>query len=79
MFFHVVAPNETDVRSGLRVAQFLLAQMSPASRAAIAASFLVANANAQSNCAEYTNGDWQINGVDLAVVPTSWGVCQSNP
>ena len=47
--------------------------------AAVAAFFLVANANAQSNCASDISGDGQVNGVDLALVLTSWGVCQANP
>jgi formylglycine-generating enzyme required for sulfatase activity len=47
--------------------------------AAIAASFLLANANAQSNCAGDVSGDGQVNGVDLSIVLTSWGVCQANP
>jgi formylglycine-generating enzyme required for sulfatase activity len=47
--------------------------------AAIAASFLAANAHAQSNCAADVTGDGRIDGVDLALVLTGWGVCQSNP
>jgi formylglycine-generating enzyme required for sulfatase activity len=47
--------------------------------AAIAASFLATNANAQSNCAGDVSGDGQVNGVDLSMVLTNWGVCQANP
>ena len=35
--------------------------------------------HAQSNCAGDISGDGQVNGVDLALVLTSWGVCQANP
>jgi formylglycine-generating enzyme required for sulfatase activity len=47
--------------------------------AAVATFFLVANAHAQSNCAGDISGDGQVNGVDLSIVLTSWGVCQANP
>ena len=47
--------------------------------AALAALVVTGSVHAQSNCAGDISGDGQVNGVDLALVLTSWGVCQANP
>jgi hypothetical protein len=47
--------------------------------AALAALVVTASAHAQSNCAADTDGDGQVNGVDLAMALAAWGVCQANP
>jgi formylglycine-generating enzyme required for sulfatase activity len=46
---------------------------------ALAALALNTGVVAQSNCAGDITGDGRIDGVDLALVLTGWGVCQSNP
>jgi hypothetical protein len=53
--------------------------MHRAKLAALAALVVTASVHAQSNCAGDISGDGQVNGVDLALVLTSWGVCQANP